>query len=167
MFRFIVHRSIAVLIPLSVAIAATCLLTIRISAATGDAASSAAGACALIAAVDIAKTTGLTVGNGTAGTPIPGVLGRCTWVGEGTTKVILTLADSQHMELTINVQEGHGTAVSGLGMKAVGAKAAGFMGGGYTVNVLDTKGGFGISILGKEGTQERAVALAKLIESRR
>jgi hypothetical protein len=35
------------------------------------------------------------------------------------------------------------------------------------VSVVDAKGGFGVSILGKEGTRERTIALAKMIESRR
>jgi hypothetical protein len=29
------------------------------------------------------------------------------------------------------------------------------------------KGGFGVSILGKEGTRDRAITLAKIIQSRR
>ena len=37
----------------------------------------------------------------------------------------------------------------------------------HIVSVLDAKGGFGISILGKEGTRERAIALAKIVEGRR
>ncbi len=35
------------------------------------------------------------------------------------------------------------------------------------VNVLDSKGGFGVSVLGKEGTRDRAIALAKIVESHR
>jgi hypothetical protein len=46
-------------------------------------------------------------------------------------------------------------------------KGAPFTGGGHIVNVLDAKGGFGVSILGKEGTHDRAIALAKIVESHR
>ena len=42
-----------------------------------------------------------------------------------------------------------------------------FTGGGYIVSVLDAKGGFGVSILGKEGTRDRGIGLAKIVESRR
>jgi hypothetical protein len=122
----------------------------------------------LLTAADIAKAAGLTVGNGTAGPPIPGVLGKCTWAGSGNTKVILTLADDRHMKLTVAAQEQTGgTAVPGLGSKAVGIEGAAFTGGGYNVSVLDAKGGFGVSILGKEGTRDRAIALAKLVETHR
>jgi hypothetical protein len=126
------------------------------------------GACAVITPGDIAKATGLTVSAGTEGKPVPGTLGRCTWSGAGNTKVILTLADAQHMQLTIKVQQGGGgTDVAGLGSKAVAIQSAAFTGGGYIVSVLDNKGGFGVSILGKDGTRERAVALAKTVAGRR
>jgi hypothetical protein len=125
-------------------------------------------ACALVSAADIAKVTSIKVGSGTAGKAMPGVLGRCTWTGEGNTKVILTLGDAQHIGLTIKAaEETGGEAVAGLGTKAVGMKGAAFTGGGYIINVLDAKGGFGVSILGKEGTRDRAIALAKFVESRR
>jgi hypothetical protein len=72
------------------------------------------------------------------------------------------------MELTIKAQQQTGGAeIPGLGSKAVGIKGAAFTGGGYIVSVLDAKGGFGVSILGKEGTHDRAVALAKIVESHR
>jgi hypothetical protein len=126
------------------------------------------GACALLTIADIAKATGLKVGDGTTEAPIPGTLGKCTWVGSSDTKVIVTLADAQHMELTIKAQQqAGGTDVPGLGSKAVGIQGAAFTGGGYIVNVLDAKGGFGVSILGKEGTRDRAVALARIVESHR
>ncbi|MGH9679444.1 MAG: hypothetical protein ACRD4Y_05805 [Candidatus Acidiferrales bacterium] len=122
----------------------------------------------MITTAEIAKATGLKVGNGTAGKQIPGVLGRCTWPGDGNTKVVLTLTDARHMELTITAQQQTGGAdVPGLGSKAVGIQGAPFTGGGYIVSVLDSKGGFGTSILGSEGTRDRAIALAKLIESHR
>jgi hypothetical protein len=138
----------------------------RAAAATSD--TPASGACALLTPADIAKATGLKVGDGAAGRPIPGVLGRCTWAGSGNTKVIVTLADAQHMQMTIAAQQQTGgTAVPGLGSKAVGIQGAAFTGGGYIVNVLDAKGGFGLSILGESGTRDRVVALAKIVESRR
>jgi hypothetical protein len=130
--------------------------------------SSGLDACAILSASEIVKATSLTVGNGTAGAAIPGVLGKCTWAGPGDTKVILTLADTQHMQMTIAAQERSGaTAVTGVGSKAVAIKGPPFAGGGYILSVLDAKGGFGVSVLGAEGTQERALALARLVESHR
>lgn len=100
--------------------------------------------------------------------PIPGVLGKCAWTGEGNAKVIVTLGDAQHMGLTVRAAEQTGgQSAPGVGTKAVGMKGAAFTGGGYIVNVLDAKGGFGVSILGKEGTRDAAIALAKIVESHR
>jgi hypothetical protein len=155
-----------------VAIMGALLPGLHSSATAGVAAPSAGAAlddaCALLSPADIAKATTLKVGNGTAGKSIPGVLGRCTWTGDGNTKVTVILGDAQHMGLTVAATEKNGgESVPGLGTKAVGSKGAGFVGGGYVVNVLDKEGGFGISILGKDGTKDRAVALAKVVESRR
>jgi hypothetical protein len=130
---------------------------------TGQAPSNA---CGLLAPDDIAKAASVKVGVGVAGQPIPGVLARCTWSRAGDTKVIVTLTDAPHMETTIAVQTRGGTAVSGVGSKAVAARAAALT-GGYVVSALDAKGGFGVSILGSEGTLERAVALAKVVAGRR
>ena len=125
-------------------------------------------ACSLLSPADIASATGIKVGEGTAGAHVPGTLGKCTWQGSGNTKVIVTLADAQHMGLTVAAEEqSGGTAVPGLGTKAVGIRGSGFTGGGYIISVLDAKGGFGVSILGKEGTRDRDLALAKLVASRR
>jgi len=125
-------------------------------------------ACAILSAAEITKVTNIAVGNGAAGAAIPGVLGRCTWTGPGDTKVVLTLADAPHMQMTVAVQERAGaTVVMGVGSRAVGMKAAAFTGGGYIVSVLDSKGGFGVSVLGPEGTPERALALARIVESHR
>ncbi len=125
-------------------------------------------ACALLSPADIAKATGLKVAEGTAGSPTPGVIGKCTWAGSGSSKVIVVLGDRQHIQLTIAAAEQTGGAdIPGLGSKAAGIKGAGFTGGGYIVNVLDAKGGFGVSILGGEGTRDRAIALAKIVASRR
>ncbi|HEY2434004.1 MAG TPA: hypothetical protein VGI12_15120 [Vicinamibacterales bacterium] len=81
--------------------------------------------------------------------------------------MIVTLADAQHMGLTVKAQQKTGEDIKGLGSTAVGVKGAGFTGGGYIVSVLDAKGGFGVSILGKDGTRERTVALARVVESHR
>ncbi|MDE3149091.1 MAG: hypothetical protein KGL37_06430 [Acidobacteriota bacterium] len=128
----------------------------------------AQGACALLSSADIGKAAGLTVGSGDAGKTVPGTLGKCTWLGGNNTRVIVTLADARHMQVVVEAQqETGGTALPGIGNKAVGIKGAAFTGGGYIVSVLDSKGGFGLSILGPSGNQQRAVALAKLVESRR
>jgi hypothetical protein len=141
------------------------ILAGSVTTAFGD---SSPDACNLIGVGEITKATGLTVGNGKPGTPIPGVLGRCTWQGSGSTRIVLTLADTQHMQRTIEAQQASGgSPETGLGSKAVGIKGAAFTGGGYIVSVVDGKGGFGVSILGTEGTRERVLALAKLVESHR
>ncbi len=123
--------------------------------------------CAVVSKAEIAKATGLTVGDGVVGQPLPGVLGRCTWTTAAHSRVILTLADAHHMQLTVDVQKTDGTVIPGIGKTAVGVKSAPFTGGGYIVSVLDAQGGFGVSILGSEGNRERAVALAKVVESHR
>jgi hypothetical protein len=125
-------------------------------------------ACALLTPALIAKTTTLAVGDPTPGKPIPGVLARCTWEGANSTRVIVTLADAKHMDITVGATEkSGGEDITGIGSKAVGTKGAGAFGGGYIVSVLDAKGGFGVSILGPGGTRDRAIDLAKLVESRR
>lgn len=124
-------------------------------------------ACSLLNSAAIASATSLKVATGTAGAAIPGVVGRCTWTGNDT-RVIVTLTDAQHMGTTMAaIEQSGGENVPGVGTKAVGNKGAGFTGGGYIVNVLDARGGFGISVLGKEGTKDRAVALAKIVEGHR
>ncbi len=125
-------------------------------------------ACALLTPALIAKTTTLVVGDPTPGKPIPGVLARCTWEAPNSTRVIVTLADAKHMDITVRATEkSGGEDITGIGSKAVGTKAAGAFGGGYIVSVLDAKGGFGVSILGPGGARDRAIDLAKLVESRR
>jgi hypothetical protein len=125
-------------------------------------------ACALLTPALIAKTTTLAVGDPTPGKPIPGVLARCTWEGANSTRVIVTLADAKHMDITVRATEkSGGEDITGIGSKAVGTKGAGAFGGGYIVSVLDAKGGFGVSILGPGGTRDRAIDLANLVESRR
>jgi hypothetical protein len=125
-------------------------------------------ACGLLTPALIAKATSLVVGDPTPGKPIPGVLARCAWEGSNSTRVIVTLADAKHMGITVRATEkSGGDHVAGIGSKAVGSKGAPAFGGGYIVSVLDAKGGFGVSILGPGGTRDRAIELAKLIESRR
>ncbi len=125
-------------------------------------------ACGLLTPADITKAAGITVKDGTAGAPVPGTLGRCTWLGTGNTKVIVTLGDASHMQLTLTAQlQSGGSAVSGVGSKAVAVPGAGFTGGGYILTVLDAKGGFGVSVLGHEGTKDRVIALAKVVAARR
>ena len=125
-------------------------------------------ACSLLTKAEIQKETGITVADATPGKPVPGVLGKCTWGGPGNSQVIVTLADAQHAGVTVkSQQQTGGEDIKGLGSTAVGVKGAGFTGGGYIVSVLDAKGGFGVSILGKDGTRERTIALAKVVESHR
>jgi hypothetical protein len=141
------------------------LSTANLASATPDPGSTA---CTLLTPADIAKATGLKVDNGTVGPPVPGVLGKCTWTAGSGNRVIVTLSDAQHMQITIAATEkSGGTDVPGLGSKAVGIKAAAFTGGGYIVSVIDTKGGFGVSTLGNEGSRDHAIALAKIVASRR
>ncbi len=167
MFRCAIRRLVAFGI-INAVIVFVGSVSFHAQVATAGASGSNSDACALLTPADIAKATGLTVGNGTAGPPIPGVLGKCTWIGSGNTKVIVTLADLRHMQITIAAQEQTGgTSVPDVGSRAVGIEGAGFTGGGYIISVLDAKGGFGVSILGKEGTRDRAVALAKLVEAHR
>ena len=124
-------------------------------------------ACSLLDNAAIAAATSLKVATGTAGAPIPGVLGRCTWTASST-RVIVTLTDAQHMGTTMAaIEQSGGENVPGLGTKAVGNEGADFTGGGYIVNVLDARGGFAVSVLGKDGTKDRAMALAKIVEIHR
>jgi hypothetical protein len=123
--------------------------------------------CALLSIADIEKATGLHVGKGESSPPIPGTLGKCTWSAGGT-RVLVTLTDARHIEITMNaITKSGGSPVQGLGTSAVGSKAAGATGGGYIVNVQDASGGFGVSILGAEGNRDRAVALAKIVATHR
>jgi hypothetical protein len=144
------------------------LIGLLLLALAGPVSAFAADACSTIGPNDIAKATGITVSAGDPGKPIPGVQSRCTWIGSDGTKVILTLTDTDHAKLTIQAQQqSGGSAVSGVGSEAVGVKGAGFTGGGYIITALDSKGGFGVSILGKAGNQESTTALAKLVATKR
>jgi hypothetical protein len=81
--------------------------------------------------------------------------------------VIVTLTATSHMETTIAAEMASGgKAVSGIGSKAVASRAAA-MAGGYVLSAIDAKGGFGVSLLGREGTQELVVSLAKVVAGKR
>ena len=156
-------RHLAFLHPLALALA----LAGSVASAPSSTAVPGDDACALITPAEILKTTGLKVSDGAAGAAIPGVLGRCTW-SAGHNRVIVTLADARHMQITVAAWEhSGGTSIPGLGSKAVGIKADDFTGGGYIVSVLDAKGGFGISLLGSAGSHDNVIAMAKIVESRR
>lgn len=146
-------------------------LIIGISSA-GRALATGAGACALVTPADIAKATGLTVGKGTTSRGVPGVTGKCIWTGAGNTKVVLALGDAQFVQQLIQsavrrFQERGGSAVAGVGTKAYGMKGPPITGGGYMIYALDSLGGFGVKIFGSEGTRDRVVSLAKLVETHR
>ncbi len=131
------------------------------------AASHADDACAVLSPADIAKTISWKVGAGTPGNPIPGVLGKCTWTNSDNGRVIVTLMDARHASITVHAWEGGGGKdVSGIGTKAVSIKATDLT-GGWIVSVEDPKGGFGVSVLGAKGTEDNAIALAKVVEGRR
>lgn len=124
-------------------------------------------ACALLSPADIAKAISWNVGAGTAGPPIPGVLGKCTWATSDNARVIVTLTDARHADITLNAQTSAGAKpVAGLGTKAVSWPATDVT-GGWIVTVEDAKGGFGVSVLSRSATTNNAIALAKLVESRR
>ena len=124
-------------------------------------------ACALLTAADIAKAISWKVDAGTAGPAIPGVLGKCTWTATDKSRVIVTVTDTRHAEITIHAWEGAGGKdLSGLGTKAVSTKAADLT-GGWIVTVEDGKGGFGVSVLGRTATLDNGIALARVVESRR
>jgi len=131
------------------------------------AASRADDACAVLTPDDIAKTISWKVGAGTPGTPIPGVLGKCTWTNGDNGRVIVTLTDARHASITVQAWEGAGGKdVSGIGTKAVSIKAADVT-GGWIVTAEDSKGGFGVSVLGRTATEDNAIALAKVVEGHR
>ena len=156
-------------IPTPLFCVASLLVALAFDAPLLHAQTAAAGsACSIISQGDIAKATGITVGTGDPGKTVPGTLGECTWKAADGTRVILTLADARHMNVAVQAQQqAGGEPLPGIGTTAVGVKAADFTGGGYIISVLDAKGGFGVSILGKGGPRDQAIALAKLVESRR
>lgn len=134
---------------------------------SGVAAARADDACAVLSPDDIAKTVSLKVGAGTAGKPIPGVLGRCTWKDGDHGEVIVTLMDARHAAIAVQAWEGAGGKdISGIGTKAVAIKGMELT-GGWIVSVEDAKGGFGVSVANRSGTEDSAIALAKIVEGRR
>ena len=144
------------------------LIVTLLAVAVAASAQSNANACSLLSRAAIAKATGLQVANGKPGPPISGSLSNCTWQGSNGTKIILTLADTSHMQVTMQSQLQSGaTQLPGIGTSAVGTAGNDETEGGYNMSILDSKGGVAVSILGNAGTGKRTVALAKLIESQR
>jgi hypothetical protein len=144
------------------------LIVTLLAVAVAASAQSNANACSLLSRAAIAKATGLQVANGKPGPPISGSLSNCTWQGSNGTKIILTLADTSHMQVTMQSQLQSGaTQLPGIGTSAVGTAGSDETEGGYNMSILDSKGGVAVSILGNAGTGKRTVALAKLIESHR
>jgi hypothetical protein len=124
-------------------------------------------ACAVLTPDDIAKTISWKVGAGAPGKPVPGVLGKCTWTNANNGRVIVTLTDARHASITVQAWEGAGGKdLSGIGTKAVSIKATDLT-GGWIVTVEDSKGGFGVSVLGRTATEDNAIALAKIVEGHR
>ena len=124
-------------------------------------------ACALLTPTDIAKALPWKVGAGAPGKPIPGIVGKCTWTNSDNGRVIVTLTDARHASITVQAWEGAGGKdLSGIGTKAVSIKATDLT-GGWIVTVEDAKGGFGVSVLGAKAIEDNAIALAKVVESRR
>lgn len=135
---------------------------------TSQAQTGATDACGLLSRAAIAKAAGLRVTRGKAGPPIAGSLSNCTWLGPKGVKIVVTVADAAHMQVTMQSQIQSGAAqISGIGTRAVGTAGNAETEGGYNLSILDAIGGVGVSILGKDGTAERAKALAKAIEARR
>jgi hypothetical protein len=124
--------------------------------------------CSLLTRAQIAKATGIQVAKGEKGAPIPGAIGSCWWVASDGTRIVVTIADASHMQVTMQSQVQAGAAkLPGLGLSAVATKGNAETEGGYNISVLDRKGGVAVSILGAAGTSDRTVALAKLIETHR
>lgn len=139
-----------------------------VSAADGQDQAKASSACSLLSRAAISKATGLSVAKGKEGPPIAGSLSNCTWLGPNGAKIVVTVADAPHMQMTVQSQIQSGaTQFQGIGTSAVGTAGNAETEGGYNMSILDAKGGVAISILGNEGNGERAVALAKAIEARR
>ena len=125
-------------------------------------------ACSLLSRAAIAQATGLHVARGKAGPSLSGALSACTWRAPDGTKIVVTVADASHMQVTLASQVQSGaTEYPGLGTRAAGTAGNEETGGGYNLSILDRKGGVAVSIQGNAGTGERAVALARSIETHR
>jgi hypothetical protein len=125
-------------------------------------------ACGLLSRASIAKATGLHVSKGAEGPPIAGSFSNCAWSGPNGAKIVVTLSDAAHMQVTMQSQMQSGaTQFQGIGTSAVGTAGNAETEGGYNLSILDAKGGVAVSILGNAGTAERTQALAKAIEARR
>jgi hypothetical protein len=149
------------------AMAALALLTPALNTA-GAQAPPAPNACSLLSRAAIAQATGLHVARGQQGPALAGSLSDCTWVAQDGTRIVVTLADAAHMQVTLQSQLQSGaTQYQGIGSNAAGTAGNDETGAGYNLSVLDAKGGLAVSIVGAAGTGERAVALAKSIEKHR
>lgn len=125
-------------------------------------------ACKLLSTADIAQATGLSVAKGQEGAPIPGALDDCWWTASDGSKIVVVTADAAHMQVTMQSQLQTGAdTFDGVGTSAVGTNGIQETGGGYNLSVLDNKGGVAVSIVGGAGTSDRAIALAKVIETER
>jgi hypothetical protein len=144
------------------------LIVTLLAVAVAASAQSDTNACSLLSRAAIATATGLQVTKGKPGAPISGSLSNCTWQGSNGTKIVVTLADTSHMQVTMQSQLQSGaTQLPGIGTSAVGTAGNAETEGGYNMSILDPKGGVAVSILGNAGTGDRTMALAKLIELHR
>ncbi len=125
-------------------------------------------ACKLLSRAQIAKATGLHVAKGKEGPPMAGATGNCWWVAGDGTKIVVTVADASHMQVTMQSQVQAGAEeLKGIGTSAVATAGTGETEGGYNISVLDKKGGVAVSIQGSAGTSDKTAALAKVIETHR
>jgi hypothetical protein len=146
----------------------TALFVAAVWGAAAHAATNSPHACSLLSRSEIARATGLHVARGKDGPPIAGALSDCTWMAPDGTKIVVTVADAAHMQVTLQSQLQSGASqYPGIGTSAAGTAGNEETGGGYNMSILDRKGGVAVSILGKAGTGERTVALARAIETRR
>ena len=144
------------------------LLVLTLLAPGAGTRAAAANACSLLSRASIARATGLHVGRGKEGPALSGALSDCTWLGPDGTRIVVTVADAAHMEVTLaSALQSGATELPGIGTRAAGTAGNDETGGGYNLSILDRRGGVAVSILGKAGTGERTLALARSIETRR
>lgn len=124
--------------------------------------------CSLLTTSQIVDSTGLQVAEGQKGLPIPGAIGSCWWQASDGSRIVVTVADTPHMEVTMQSQVQAGAdELPELGTSAVGAPGTSETESGYNISVLDSHGGVAVSILGKNGTGDKTLALAKVVEQSR
>ena len=128
----------------------------------------AENACSLLSRASIAEATGLHVARGRQGPPLSGALSDCSWLSPDGTRIVVTVADAAHMQVTLaSALQSGATEFPGIGTRAAGTAGNDETGGGYNLSILDRRGGVAVSILGKAGTGERTLALARSIETHR